>query len=67
MSAIKVAWMSPENSGTEDMAKLVATTTGFDPLIAAAMMNSLYEDAYVNALWSLWQSDPEHRDVTRSA
>jgi len=66
ISAIEFAWMSPENSGNEDMAKLVSTTTGFDPLIAAAMMNSLYEDAYVNALWSLWQSDPEHRDVARS-
>jgi hypothetical protein len=67
VSAIEFAWMSPENSGSEEMAKLVATTTGFDPLIAASMMNSMYEDAYVNALWSLWQTDPEHRDVARSA
>jgi hypothetical protein len=59
--------MSPENSGSEEMAKLIATTTAFDPLITAAMMNSLYEDAYVNALWSLWQTDPEHRDVARRA
>jgi len=34
-----------ENGGGDQMAQLVAKTTGFDPLVAVAMMNSLYEDA----------------------
>lgn len=66
ISAIEFAWMSPESTGQDQMAGLVAATANFDRLVAGAMMNSFYEDAYVNALWSLWQTDPEHRDVARS-
>jgi hypothetical protein len=66
VSAIEFAWMAPENTGGDQMAQLVAKTTGFEPPIAVTMMNSMYEDAYVNALWSLWQTDPEHRDVARA-
>jgi hypothetical protein len=62
ISAIEFGWMSPENSGNDALAQVVAGVTGFAPIVAASMMNSFYEDAYVNALWSLWQTDPEHRD-----
>jgi hypothetical protein len=55
--------MSPQSIGNDEIAKLVAATTTFDAAITGAMMNSMYEDAYVNALWSLWQTDAEHRDV----
>lgn len=66
VSAIEFAWMARENGGGDQMAQLLAKTSGFDPLIAVTMMNSMYEDAHVNALWSLWQTDPDHRDVPRA-
>jgi hypothetical protein len=64
ISAIEFAWMSPVNSLNEEMANLVAKTIENEPPVVAAMMNSLYEDAYVNALWSLWQADPSRREPT---
>jgi hypothetical protein len=58
-SAIDLAWQSPENTGNAEMAKLVADKIQMEPLFISATMNSLFEDAYVHHLWTLWQTRDE--------
>jgi hypothetical protein len=61
--AIDLAWKSPENSGGNTAtAKLLAEAIGVRPEFMEDLMDSLYEDAHVEALWALWQT----RDETKN-
>lgn len=59
VSAIELAWQSPENSDSQVNATAIAEKLGIDPLFMGNLMNALYEDTYVQTLWTLWQTRPE--------
>jgi hypothetical protein len=62
VSAIDLAWQSPENSGTCLSANTLAAKLDMEPLVMCNLMNSLLEDAYVRTLWTLWQTRAEGKD-----
>lgn len=41
------------------MAQSIATAGKMDVELIKAQLNSLYEDAFVRELWTLWQTKPE--------
>lgn len=59
VSAIDLAWQSPENSDTRMNSDALAATLEMEPLFMANLMNSLCEDTYVQTLWALWQTRTE--------
>jgi hypothetical protein len=61
VSATDFAWLSPENSGSPDNANALAAKLEMDPLFMGNLMNALFEDAYVQTLWTLWQGSPERQ------
>jgi hypothetical protein len=62
VSAIDFAWQSPENSGHSTNSDTLAASLGMEPLFMANLMNSLYEDAFVQILWALWQTRVENKE-----
>jgi len=65
--AIDLAWQSPEFTGDDTTARLIGEKLGLDPHFVTKMMNSLFEDAYVQTLWQLWQTRPEVPPDMRAA
>jgi len=60
--AIDMAWASPENSGGDaKTAKAIADAIKVEPHFVALLMDSLFEDAYVRILWTLWQTKFDKR------
>jgi hypothetical protein len=65
VSAIELAWLAPEASaGNTAVAQAIATCGKMDPELVKAQLNSLYEDAFVRDLWTLWQTKPEFQGTT---
>jgi|SRR5215472_5224173 len=60
ISAIELAWLAPEATGGDTaVAQAIATAGKMDLELVKAQLNSLYEDALVRELWTLWQTKPE--------
>jgi len=60
VSAIELAWLAPEATGGDTaVAQAIATAGKLDLELVKAQLNSLYEDALVRELWTLWQTKPE--------
>jgi hypothetical protein len=60
VSAIELAWLAPEaTGGNTAVAQAIATAGKMDLELVKAQLNSLYEDALVRELWTLWQTKPE--------
>jgi hypothetical protein len=59
ISAIELAWLAPECTGQTDMVDAIVDTTKMNKAFITAQLNSLYEDAAVRELWTLWQTKPE--------
>lgn len=59
ISAIELAWLAPEATGKTDVVDAIQATTAMRPAFITAQLNSLYEDAQVRELWTLWQRKPE--------
>jgi hypothetical protein len=58
ISAIDFAWMSPaNNSGSKTLAGVVAAAISLNPDIVAVAMDSMFQDTYINILWTLWQNE----------
>lgn len=66
VSAIDLAWQSPENSRSTTNSDTLAAKLEMEPLFMANLMNALYEDAFVQTLWALWQTRVEHQDFPQS-
>jgi hypothetical protein len=62
VSAIDIAWQSPENSGSPDSANALAKKLEIEPLFMSNLMNSLCQDTYLQTLWTLWQTRSEGKD-----
>jgi hypothetical protein len=67
LSAIDLASQSPQNAGTDVNAQAIAKILGLEPLFVANLMNSLFEDAFVQTLWTLWQTRREVKDYPTSS
>jgi hypothetical protein len=63
VSAIEMAWLAPEATGDTAFAKAIAEAGKLDFELVKAQLNSLYEDAFVRELWTLWQTKPEFQDA----
>jgi hypothetical protein len=63
ISAIEMAWLAPEATGDTAFAKAIANAGKLDFELVKAQLNSLYEDAFVRELWTLWQTKPEFQDA----
>lgn len=61
VSAIDFAWQSPENAKSSDNANALAAKLEMDSLFMGNLMNALFEDAYVQTLWTLWQTGPDRQ------
>lgn len=61
VSAIDLAWQSPENSRSTANADALAAKLEMDPLFMGNLMNALFEDAYVQTLWTMWQTGPDRQ------
>jgi hypothetical protein len=62
LSAVELAWQAPDNSeGSTEYADLLAEALKIKPLVAREALNALYQDAYVNAVWNLWQSEKDYK------
>jgi hypothetical protein len=60
--AIDMAWASPQNTkGDQRLAEQIAKTVGSDPIYVSTLMDNLYQDAQVDLLWDLWQSELDSR------
>jgi hypothetical protein len=60
VSAIELAWLAPEaTNGNIAVAQAIANAAKMDLELIKAQLNSLYEDAMVRELWTLWQTKPE--------
>lgn len=60
VSAIELAWLAPEaTNGNTAVAQAIATAGKMDLELVKAQLNSLYEDAFVRELWTLWQTKPD--------
>jgi hypothetical protein len=60
VSAIELAWLAPEaTGGNTAVAQAIANAGKMDLELVKAQLNSLYEDALVRELWTLWQTKPE--------
>jgi hypothetical protein len=65
VSAIELAWLAPEaTNGSTAVAQAIATAGKMDLELVKAQLNSLYEDALVRELWTLWQTKPEFAGAT---
>jgi hypothetical protein len=65
VSAIELAWLAPEaTGGNTAVAQAIATAGKMDVELIKAQLNSLYEDAFVRELWTLWQTKPEFQEGT---
>jgi hypothetical protein len=64
VSAIELAWLAPEATGSTALAQAIATAGKMDVELIKAQLNSLYEDAFVRELWTLWQTKPEFEGDT---
>ena len=65
VSAIEMAWLAPEATGGDTaVAKAIADAGKMDFELIKAQLNSLYEDAFVRELWTLWQTKPEFQGTT---
>jgi hypothetical protein len=65
VSAIDLAWLAPEaTNGNTAVAQAIATAGKMDLELVKAQLNSLYEDALVRELWTLWQTKPEFEGTT---
>lgn len=67
VSAIEFAAASPKATNSDVVATALANKLSVEPSLMGAMMNALYEDAYVQDLWYLWQVGKEGGDSTRKA
>jgi hypothetical protein len=67
VSAIELAWQSPENSESQTNAAAIAQKLGVEPLFMGNQMNALFEDNYVQTLWTLWQTRPEGKGYPASS
>jgi hypothetical protein len=61
VSAIDLAWQSPENSKGSGNADALAAKLEMDPLFMGNLMNALFEDVYVQTLWTMWQTGPDRQ------
>ena len=59
VSAIELAWLAPEATGRTDVVQAIQSTTSMKEPFITAQLNSLYEDAMVRELWTLWQRKAE--------
>jgi hypothetical protein len=60
VSAIELAWLAPEaTNGNTAVCQAIANAAKMDLELIKAQLNSLYEDAMVRELWTLWQTKPE--------
>lgn len=59
VSAIELAWLAPAATGRTDVVQAIQSTTAMKEAFIIAQLNSLYEDAHVRELWTLWQRKPE--------
>jgi hypothetical protein len=64
VSAIELAWLAPEATGSTAVAEAIAKAGKMDVELIKAQLNSLYEDAFVRELWTLWQTKPEFQQGT---
>jgi len=68
VSAIELAWQSKKNQGRPEYAAALARILEIDPAVLAAQMDGMFDDDYVQTLWTLWQTKPEMaRAVATSA
>lgn len=63
VSAIEFAAASPNATGNAVVSDALADKLNVDKALMAAAMNALYQDAYVQQLWYLWQIGEEGGSV----
>ena len=63
ISAIEFAAASPSATGSTTVSDALAETLSVDKALMANTMNTLYQDAFVQQLWYLWQIGEEGGSV----
>lgn len=59
VSAVELAWQSPENHADPAYAANLAEILEMKPEILNAQLNAMFEDEYIQTLWTLWQTRDE--------
>ena len=59
ISAIELAQQSPENGGSEEYVTTLANILDIKEEVMKAQMNAMFEDEYIQTLWTLWQTRDE--------
>ena len=68
ISAIEMACLAPQvNDGNIDFAKAITDAGKLNLEFVKAQLKSLYEDAFVRELWTLWQTKEEYPEKSTVA
>jgi hypothetical protein len=59
VSAVELAWQAPENHADPAYAVKLADVMDMKPEILNAQLNAMFEDEYIQTLWTLWQTRDE--------
>lgn len=59
VSAVELAWQASENRGDPAYAARLAEVLDMKPEILNAQLNAMFEDEYIQTLWTLWQTRDE--------
>jgi len=59
VSAVELAWQSPENHANPAYAARLAEVLEIKPEILNAQLDAMFEDEYIRTLWTLWQTRDE--------
>ena len=59
VSAVELAWQSPENHADPAVGARLAEVLEMKPEILNSQLNAMFEDEYIQTLWTLWQTRDE--------